>query len=269
MKLQQKVRLESPLSIDEHSISPSLIPDTESKPDRIDNFIRLTPKFATIVLALIVLLLTLSHLWAMYLESTFPEQSKLRRVVVQYFHFGNEGNFPTFFSAVLLLLSSIISFCLYKLDLVGAGKKNVRYWLTLSLILLFLSADEAVQIHEQLMSVTHYLIPNLSSILASAWVVPYALIALLVAFYFIRFVFRLPTKTRNLIIAAGFTFVLGALGLEIAETYLHSEYGVKHLLFTMNILVQELLEMTGVVLFVYALLDYLSRRHKGILVKLN
>lgn len=269
MKLEQKVRLESPFNIDGNSNNPNLILDSESKATRTNNFIRLTPRFATICLALITLLLTVSHLWAVYLESTFPEQSKMRRVIVQYFHFGNEANFPTFFSALLLLLSSTISFCLYKLDLVGANKQNVRYWLTLSLILLFLSADEAVQIHEQLMSVTHYLIPNLSSILASAWVVPYALIALVVAFYFLRFVFRLPKKTRNLVIAAGFTFVSGALALEIVETYLHSEYGVKHILFTLNILVQELLEMTGIVLFVYALLDYLSSRHKGVLVKFN
>lgn len=265
MEVEQNVKLETALTFDTSSVSPSLF-EKESRPALLDNSLRLTAMMVARALGLLVGFLTVWHVIAMYLEDNLPGQSKFRRVVVQYFHFGNEANFPTFFSALLLLISSVICFCIYKLDVLGTNKQNARYWLTLSLILLFLSADEAVQIHEQLMSVTHYLIPNLSSILSSAWVVPYALIALVVGFYFVRFVFRLPAKTKTLILVAGFTFLVGALALEVMETYLHTEYGVTHILFTLNILVQELLEMTGMVVFIYALLDYLGSRHKGLVL---
>ena len=254
MKLQEQVRLESPLSIDGNSANPSLILNSEIKSSGSDNFVRLTPRFATICCRL-------HYFWLYSYLSIYFEKLYLGVKWGSHLHyFILQWRFPDFF-ALLWRVSDHSR--IYKQT--ALEQQQMQDCLSLRLILYFWVLRR-FQIHDA-SDVTHYLIPNLSSILSSAWVVPYAVIGLLVAFYFIRFVFRLPTKTRKLVIVAGFTFVLGALGLEIAETYLHSEFGVKHFLFILNILVQELLEMTGIVLFVYALLDYLSSRHKGLLVK--
>ena len=220
----------------------------------------LTPRTITVFLLVITFILVIAHVIAVSLEINLPEESKIRRVIVQYFYFGSEANFPTYFSALLLLVSSILSFYIYKIDSLRNDIKNLKYWRSISLILLFLSMDEAVQIHEQMMSVMHYLIPNLPDILASAWVIPYALIFLFIAFFFSKFILSLPYKTRNLIILAGLTFVTGAIALEVFESYLYNEYGAKHFTFLIAVTLEELLEMAGIVLFIYALLDYILLR---------
>lgn len=136
----------------------------------------------------------------------------------------------------------------------------------LGLVFLFLTLDEAVQIHEQTMVVVHYLLPGLPSTLASAWVIPYALLALAAGLYFLKFVLKLPSRTRNLFILAGGIFVLGALGLEVAESYFYDNYGAAHIFSLSVFTLQELLEMIGVTLFIYALLDYISSYHQQLII---
>lgn len=65
-----------------------------------------------------------------------------------------------------------------------------------------------------------------------AWVIPYAVFAVVVAVAFVRFLGHLPSRTRLGFLVSGGLYVSGALGLE-------------------------LLEMAGVVLLLSTLLTYL------------
>ncbi len=77
-----------------------------------------------------------------------------------------------------------------------------------------------------------------------------------------KFVWELPKDTRLRFITAGVIFLVGALGIEMLgarEADLHGYSTVTYcLLFT----VEEMLEMLGIILFIYALLTHLAAQTK-------
>lgn len=229
----------------------------------------LSPKIVTLFLLKITAFLFIAHVISLFFERLLPAKSTLRRMTLQYFHLDSEASFPTFFSAILLLLSSIILFLIYKRDRQEKNKKNVKYWLTLSILFLFLSVDEAIQIHERTMAATHKMISDLPNILASAWVIPYSIFFLIVVGFFLKFIFRLPVKTRNLFILSAFIYVFAALVLELPESYFRKEYGSTHVYYSSIITLQEVLEMTGIIIFIYALLDYISFQFRNLMVSIG
>lgn len=97
------------------------------------------------------------------------------------------------------------------------------------------------------------------------WVVPGAVFVLIVLLAYLRFLANLPKKTRRLFLVAGTLFVVGALGIEMLYGQLVSFYGSEDSL-SGNVkavaailtAIEELLEMSGIVVFVYTLLSYVS-----------
>ncbi len=221
-----------------------------------------SPRLVLSWLALIVLLLLLANITGILLESVFQIDSRATRIIVRYFDFNGESNVPAFFSSVILLIAGGL------LLLIHSQQKRweevtetteTNHWLILGLIFLFMAVDENVQLHEHVADFVRPQLGNdLSGLLHWAWVVPYGILTLVVAAYFMGFVLRLPPKTRNLIAISGVLFVTGALGLEFVEGYLYKRYGLDHLYNRIMYCLEELLEMSGVTLFIYALLDYLA-----------
>ncbi len=122
-----------------------------------------------------------------------------------------------------------------------------------------MALDESVQIHEYIAEVVRPRLPtDLRGLLYWAWVVPYGVLALAVAAYFIGFVLQLPIITRNLFLLSGAMFVSGAIGLELFEGYFYKLYHINHIYNKALYCAEELLEMSAVVVFIYALLDYLA-----------
>ncbi|WP_426060822.1 hypothetical protein [Hymenobacter sp. B1770] len=133
---------------------------------------------------------------------------------------------------------------------------------------MFLAIDENTQIHEVVAEVVRpKLASDLSGLLYWAWVVPYFIAFVIIVAYFLPFVIRLPKKTRSLIILAGFMFVFGAVGLELAEGYFYKKYGLEHIYNELLYCVEELLEMTGVILFIYALLNHMASMNTPLLIE--
>jgi hypothetical protein len=220
------------------------------------------------VLTAVTALLVMLHIISVILEFRLPPEAKIRRVATQFFNLGEEGNFPTFFSALILLLASLICFYIHYAEQTYL-KRTRKHWMILASAFLFLSFDEAIQIHEQSMVVVHYLMPKLPAMFASAWVIPYAIIAVLAALYFLKFIISLPSRTRNLFIVAGFVFVTGALLLEVLEAILNEKYGTQNFLFLSVITLQETMEMIGVTIFIYGLLDYIATYHQELKIKVK
>ena len=91
------------------------------------------------------------------------------------------------------------------------------------------------------------------------WVIPGMIFVAAVAIGFLSFLIQLPARTRNLFLAAGTVFVGGAIGVEMLsaiEADAHTQYSLSYALI---ITLEETMEMLGIVLFIYALSDYISR----------
>lgn len=174
----------------------------------------------------------------------------------RFFNFNEEGNLPTFFSSILLLMASALLFVIRQLS---AQKKCRQKWLLLSVLFLFLAADEACQIHERINTVARGYLPNdFSGFLYWAWVLPYSFLILGVGIYIFRFVLSLPRRTRNLFILSAIVFVSGALVIESVEGHLNKLYSYEHVIFFFTTTIQELMEMAGVIIFIHALSEYIS-----------
>ena len=90
-----------------------------------------------------------------------------------------------------------------------------------------------------------------------SWVVPAGILVAILAVAFSGFLWRLPRRTRVLIAGSGCLYVGGALGVESVGGYFAETAGTDRLGYSILTTVEELLEMVGVVVFVYALLLHL------------
>ncbi|MCB1124592.1 MAG: hypothetical protein KJT03_23770, partial [Verrucomicrobiae bacterium] len=171
------------------------------------------------------------------------------------FHFDEENNVPSFFSALCLFVSSLL---LLQISLLRK-KQSAAYlaWLGLSLIFCFLSVDEVAMFHERLVGPLDQILDT-SGYLRFAWVIPYGLATLILAVVYLRFLVRLPGKTRTLFIVAGILFISGALGMEMISANYFDHHGGKTLAYDLMTTLEESLEMLGVFTFIYALLAYLG-----------
>lgn len=224
----------------------------------------LSPGRITRLLQLCIGLLFIGHLGAFYLDYVRRAGSRTAKNLVKWFDFNLENNVPTWFSVCILALSMLLLLVIY-LHHREAGKKDAHFWRSLSLVFLFLSVDEMVQVHEE---VARILRPELGagvpSIFYWAWVIPYGLFAIGAGLYFLRFVRSLPPDIRNLFFISGAMFVTGALGMELLEGHFYVKYGLNHIYNRILYCVEELLEMGGITLFIHALLRYMEGQRIGL-----
>lgn len=176
---------------------------------------------------------------------------------VRKFNLDLEGELSTWYSAFTLV------WCVALL-LVAAWSSRAKDiwrmagWLGLAVIFAFLSADEALGFHERLiLPLRAALDPH--PIFFFAWVIPYMVAVLVIGLIYLKFLWSLEKRIRWAIIAAGFAFVTGAIGMELIGGYLLSggDAGVMPI-YALITTVEEALEMIGIAIFICALLAYLS-----------
>ncbi len=95
------------------------------------------------------------------------------------------------------------------------------------------------------------------------WVVPYGVATVVIGLAYLKFVWALPKRTRLHFIMAGVIFLTGALGVEMLGAREADLYGYDTVIYCFLYSVEEMLEMLGVVLFIYALLSYLAQLQGG------
>lgn len=170
-----------------------------------------------------------------------------------------ELNIPTFFSLLLLLFAS---FLLAGIALLQAKEKNpdVQKWVVLSLGFLYLAYDDGFHVHEDLVAVIRPLLGDgRLGIFYYAWIVPAIPLLFVLALFFRKFLFRLPPVTRNTFIVAALCYLGGCIGFEMVGGYYDEAHGgFDSLPYNMISTVEEGLEMTGVIVFIYALLEYVG-----------
>jgi hypothetical protein len=175
-----------------------------------------------------------------------------------------EANLPAWFSAALLLAAAAVLAVIWRTTPAGAGR---RHWAVLAAVFVFLSADEAAEIHEMLNPLREHF--GNDGLLYWAWVVPYGLAGLAFVAAYARFLRRLPPRTARLFVASGMLYVGGALVLEMAGGMVMDRVGRGTLPVVVLYTLEELAEMSAIVLFIYALLDYLARRDGRVEVELH
>jgi hypothetical protein len=143
--------------------------------------------------------------------------------------------------------------------LIQASKRKpyFRHWQLLAVIFLYLSLDEAVAIHEKWSNPVKSLLST-DGLFYHAWVIPAILFVSVFLMLYLRFLAHLPPKTRRLFKISSIIYITGAIGFEMISGALINSGGTKGLAYILCTHVEEGLELLGLSIFLYGLLDYMS-----------
>jgi hypothetical protein len=221
------------------------------------------------ILALVAVFLILASSAALLTDYLTGHSSVIVRKFVKLFYVDLELNVPTFFSTVLLLFASVLLATISFLDRKLMASRTM-YWTTLSVGFLLMAFDEAVAVHERLIEPMRSVLGEGGlGVLYYAWVVPASLLVLFLASFFVRFLLSLPAKTRRHFFIAGILYIGAAIGLEFAEGSHAEIYGMDNFIYFALATTEELLEMAGLTIFIWALLKYMADSFTEILVRFD
>ena len=176
---------------------------------------------------------------------------------------GDEVSLATWFQTLVFILAAVVL-------VVGGSRATQRReprrgWWFLAWVMVLLSIDEAVSIHERLGSALREVLDT-SGILYYIWVIPAVLFAAVVALVQLGWLRSLPVSTRRLVVLAGVIFVLGAAGFELLASTGDEANGTETLTSVTFSAVEELMEMIGLSLFVVVLIDHLGGQRVSVLL---
>jgi hypothetical protein len=189
--------------------------------------------------------------------------------LVLLFDIDAEYNIPTFFSMFLLLFAALLLSVITILERKRTAS-HVFHWAILSLGFLIMAVDEIVCIHERLVSPMRRLLGDGNhGIFHFAWVIPGIALVLVLALFFLKFWFRLRSKTRLTFLIAAAIYIGGCIGFELIGGYYDELYGLHNLTYSMLTTVEESLEIAGVIFFIWGLLVYLADMHIELRFRFN
>jgi hypothetical protein len=181
--------------------------------------------------------------------------------LVPLFNMYEEANLPTWFSSLNLFFAALLLYVNAQAARI-AGEQWRKHWLGLAGVFLFLSIDEAALLHEKIGAIFKAGIAAES--MRSAWMYPFAAMVGVIGLIYVRFLLALPTFYRVMFVLSAGLFVGGAVGLEIIEAKYVWVTRSELITFSVLVGIEEALEMSGIVLFIYTLLRLLQNRLAGL-----
>jgi hypothetical protein len=191
----------------------------------------------------------------------------LRDFTARLFDLDQEMNVPTVYSALAIAVCAALLAVIARSQRLHRSARHGRPWLLLSLIFVGLALDELLSFHEELLGRID--LGGFSRFTAFSWVVVGAGFVVILAVAFSRFLIALPATTRRLFLQAGVLFVGGSLGMEVLGGHYGGPGRQDSLAYLIVAHVEEVLEMAGIVVFLYALLAYLRRETPVVVVRLH
>jgi len=176
--------------------------------------------------------------------------------LLRMFNLDMEANLPTLYSSAILFFSAFLFYLLSKVSQDKKSKDHL-FWLGLSFIFTFLAFDESIKIHEAVGDLTDKLVHG-SGYLNYPWVIPYAVLVLVVGLFYIRFFWRMEQKVFWSFVGAAVMYVSGAIGFELLGANEASIHSPDTVLYSVYATTEESLEIFGVIFLIRILLNLLG-----------
>jgi hypothetical protein len=211
-----------------------------------------TPRGVARFLVLMVLSLTVLSLIGQ-LAVHFTPDFVVRDRFARTFNVDEEGNIPALYSTLTILGCAVLLRVIARIEREAGGRWS-RQWTLMSIIFLGLAVDEFLAFHDEIDSRL-----DLSGFTQWSWVAIGIVFVFAVAIIFFRMIVQLPPPVRRLFILAALIYLSGAIVLEIVGGHYVTVWGHDSLRYALCTTAEEFLEMMGVVVFIYALLSYLTQ----------
>jgi hypothetical protein len=148
-----------------------------------------------------------------------------------------------------------------------AGESR-RVWLVLSVVFVYLAIDESISIHERLIDPLRQAF-DASGIFYYTWIIPYGIGIVVLAIFMIPVFWRLGNKIRFWFGLSAASYLIATIGMEmISGKYLTMMNEQKDIVYILIITLEELLEMAGLIILVYALLLLIRNNCNGFLISI-
>lgn len=195
----------------------------------------------------------------------FPTRFKWKiDILFELFYIDREKNIPTLYSVLLLSLCAILIFII-AFHRRGKPSSYFPHWLGLAFGFSLMACDEFMMLHELFVRPMNKVLgEDRSAFLNFSWVVPGIIVVTLLAVVYIRFLMKLPSRTRWLFIVAAILYLGGVIGMEILGGYIQKVYGDLQREYIIACHLEESLEYSGTVLFIYSLLDFIKQQAESI-----
>lgn len=171
-----------------------------------------------------------------------------------FFNMDGDEGFPTWYNSFLLLL--LAGVCQW----VGTHPLSAQHgfrgrWNFLAGIFLLMSVDEVATIHEQI-GLTMSRFHDFDGVFTYPFILVGVLLAVILFLNYLPFLKKLPRRVSWMMCLAGFIYLLGAAGAEGVCAYIFSEGREKTFAYVLAAHIEELLEMSGLILFLRCLLQH-------------
>ena len=134
-------------------------------------------------------------------------------------------------------------------------------------MLAFLAIDENASLHDQLDYILTPMVET-SEWLAWPWVLPYALLAGLFTIVYMPFYLKMPFRYQAIFGVAAILYVVGTLGLEMGGAVTAGNHGEGSLNYALLVTIEELMEMSAIILVVHGLAKYITDECDGFTIRL-
>jgi hypothetical protein len=216
------------------------------------------PRTIGLLLAVITICLALQSIFGEYVIQKVikDESNSVAAQVFDLFSVNAEETIPTWYSVTLLLCAAGL------LTVIAVAKHRTKapyrlHWTILAIGFLYLAMDEGAVIHEILADPLQKLFST-TGFLFFGWQIVAIPLVIFLGIFFLRFWLHLPRQTKVLFAIAGVLYVSGAVFLDaVGANEVFVDKGVTLPYLVMGTL-EELCEMLGVVVFIYALLSYIK-----------
>lgn len=233
------------------------LPAAVARPQGLDVTVKLWQVVS--VVAVIICVLIVSGTAANIVSNQVaPSPDHKLAKLMNRFDIAFEPSIPNWYSSCSLLVCSAL------LSLIARAKSRDGdrwrwHWLVLAILFLGLSIDECVRLHEMLHNVMASRVET-HGLLYFPWVIPALIFVAVVGLAYLPFLLKLDRSTALLFVTSGAIYVMGAVGMDMIGGAIVESYGMESIQHSFAQAVEELLEMLGVLLFLYALLTYIGRR---------
>jgi hypothetical protein len=180
-----------------------------------------------------------------------------------------EASIPTWYAAVALFAVSVM------LGVIAAaarrqGRPFSLQWALLAIGFGLLSLEGIIGVHSQVTKVLR----RLADATDGPWLLiglgGIGIVALIVAAaLFGRWFVALPRRWRTWFAIGGLVYLAGVLGSDAIGDYIASTFGDTSLMYILVLTIEEALEMTGVLIFIVLLLQYIARFVGPVTVKVE
>lgn len=184
--------------------------------------------------------------------------------LIRLFNVDEERNIPTYFTMLLMM---IIVALLGLITILNSNLKSpyVMQWAVLFSGFLYMAYDEIFHLHEKLIwPVQSMLGEHNLGVFYFAWVVPGIIVVMLIGLFMLRFLLHLPKPVRVRFLLAAAIYLGGAIGFELIGGQHVELHGEENLTYSMITTIEESLEISGLIFFIWALLRYCEEHYQAV-----